>query len=128
MTSPISRRPPESTSIQAISSATRTGSGRLATGLPSDSSRAFFVCRARTAKGSGTVVTGTVFNGTVRTGDKLVISPAGREVRVRGIQIHGKAADQARAGERCALNLTGTDVESVRRGDWVMAAAIQRIG
>jgi selenocysteine-specific elongation factor len=47
-------------------------------------------------------------------------------VRVRSIQIHGKAAGQARAGERCALNLTGADVESVRRGDWVMAEAIHR--
>ncbi len=86
----------------------------------------YAIDRAFSIAGSGTVVTGTVFNGTVRTGDKLVISPAGRDVRVRGIQIHGTAADQARAGERCALNLTGTDVESVRRGDWVMAAAIHR--
>ncbi len=86
----------------------------------------YAIDRAFSVAGSGTVVTGTVFNGTVRPGDKLVISPAGSEVRVRGIQIHGKAADQAAAGERCALNLTGTDVESVRRGDWVMAAAIHR--
>ncbi len=84
----------------------------------------YAIDRAFSIAGSGTVVTGTVFNGTVSTGDKLVISPAGIEVRVRGIQIHGKAAERARAGERCALNLTGTDVESVRRGDWVMAAAI----
>jgi selenocysteine-specific elongation factor len=86
----------------------------------------YAIDRAFSIAGSGTVVTGTVFNGTVRTGDKLVISPAGREVRVRGIQIHGKAAEQARAGERCALNLTGADVDAVRRGDWVMAAAIHR--
>ncbi|MGE0557789.1 MAG: selenocysteine-specific translation elongation factor [Burkholderiales bacterium] len=86
----------------------------------------YAIDRAFSIAGSGTVVTGTVFNGSVRTGDKLVISPAGREVRVRGIQIHGKAADQARAGERCALNLTGADVESVRRGDWVMSPAIHR--
>lgn len=86
----------------------------------------YAIDRAFSIAGSGTVVTGTVFNGTVSTGDKLVISPAGTEVRVRGIQIHGKAAERARAGERCALNLTGTDVDSVRRGDWVMAAAIHR--
>ncbi len=84
----------------------------------------YAIDRAFSIAGSGTVVTGTVFNGTVNTGDKLVISPAGHEVRVRSIQIHGKAAGHARAGERCALNLTGTDVDSVRRGDWVMAAAI----
>jgi len=84
----------------------------------------YAIDRAFSIAGSGTVVTGTVFNGTVNTGDKLVISPAGHEVRVRSIQIHGKAAGHARAGERCALNLTGTDVDSVRRGDWVMAAAV----
>ena len=86
----------------------------------------YAIDRAFSIAGSGTVVTGTVFNGVVRTGDRLVISPAGREVRVRGIQIHGKSAEQAQAGERCALNLTGADVESVRRGDWVMAEAIHR--
>ena len=80
--------------------------------------------RAFTVAGSGTVVTGTVFNGKVATGDKLVISPAGNEVRVRGIQIQGKAAQQASAGQRCALNLTGTDLEAVSRGDWVLAPAI----
>jgi selenocysteine-specific elongation factor len=86
----------------------------------------YAIDRAFSVAGSGTVVTGTVFNGTVRPGDKLLISPAGSEVRVRGIQIHGKTAEQASAGERCALNLTGTNVESVRRGDWVMAAPIHR--
>jgi selenocysteine-specific elongation factor len=86
----------------------------------------YAIDRAFSIAGSGTVVTGTVFNGSVGSGDRLVISPAGREVRVRGIQIHGKSAERAQAGERCALNLTGADVESVRRGDWVMAGAIHR--
>jgi selenocysteine-specific elongation factor len=80
--------------------------------------------RAFTVAGSGTVVTGTVFNGKVAPGDKLVISPAGNEVRVRGIQIQGKAAQHAVAGQRCALNLTGTDLDAVSRGDWVLAPAI----
>ena len=80
--------------------------------------------RAFTVAGSGTVVTGTVFNGTVRSGDKLAISPAGTSVRVRGIQVRGAAAESARAGQRCALNLTGTDLESVKRGDWVLAEPI----
>ena len=82
--------------------------------------------QAFTVAGSGTVVTGTVFNGKVAPGDKLVISPAGNEVRVRGIQIQGKAAQQASAGQRCALNLTGTDLEAVSRGDWVLAPAIHQ--
>jgi len=80
--------------------------------------------RAFTIAGSGTVVTGTVFNGVVRPGLKLVVSPAGIPVRVRGIQIRGKAAEQAAAGQRCALNLTGADPESAGRGDWVLDEAI----
>ena len=84
----------------------------------------YAIDRAFTVAGSGTVVTGTVFNGRVAPGDKLVLSPAGNEVRVRGIQIQGKAAQQASAGQRCALNLTGTDLEAVSRGDWVLAPAI----
>jgi selenocysteine-specific elongation factor len=84
----------------------------------------YAIDRAFTIAGSGTVVTGTVFNGLVKPGDRLTISPAGLAVRVRGIQIQGKAAPEARAGERCALNLTGADLDSVRRGDWVLAPEI----
>jgi selenocysteine-specific elongation factor len=84
----------------------------------------YAIDRAFTIAGSGTVVTGTVFNGLVKAGDRLTISPAGLAVRVRGIQIQGKTAQEARAGERCALNLTGADLDSVRRGDWVLAPEI----
>ena len=84
----------------------------------------YAIDRTFTVAGSGTVVTGTVFDGAVKIGDRLVISPAGLEVRVRGIQIQGKPAERAAAGERCALNLTGADLASVRRGDWVLASHI----
>ena len=80
--------------------------------------------RAFTIAGSGTVVTGTVFNGAVAVGDRLLVSPKGTPVRVRGIQVRGLAADRARAGQRCALNLTGADLETVARGDWALDEAI----
>ena len=86
----------------------------------------YAIDRTFSISGSGTVVTGTVFNGTVKAGDKVTVSPAGLAVRVRGIQIHGKAAERAAAGERCALNLTGADLGAVRRGDWVLADALHR--
>ena len=86
----------------------------------------YAIDRTFSVAGSGTVVTGTVFNGAVKAGDKLVVSPSGIEVRVRGIQIQGKAAASACAGERCALNLTGADLATVHRGDWVVAADIHR--
>ncbi len=80
--------------------------------------------RAFTVAGSGTVVTGTVFNGSAAPGDRLVISPKGTPVRVRSIQMRGAAAERAQAGQRCALNLTGADLETVARGDWVLHEAI----
>ncbi len=84
----------------------------------------YAVDRAFTMAGSGTVVTGTVFNGAVAVGDKLVLSPGGIEVRVRALQKQGKSAQQAAAGERCALNLSGVELEQVGRGDWVVAPAV----
>ena len=84
----------------------------------------YAIDRVFTVVGSGTVVTGTVFNGSVAAGDKLMLTPSGIEVRVRGIQKDGKAAQRADAGERCALNLTGADVEQIGRGDWVVAPAL----
>lgn len=80
--------------------------------------------RAFVVAGSGTVVTGTVFNGKVGNGDKLMVSPAGLPVRVRGIQISGAATECAQAGQRCALNLAGTGLDSVHRGDWVLDEAL----
>lgn len=82
--------------------------------------------RAFTVAGSGTVVTGTVFNGVVRTGDKLMLSPAGLPVRVRALQIRGESASEAHAGQRCALNLSGAGLDSVRRGDWVLDEALHQ--
>jgi selenocysteine-specific elongation factor len=84
----------------------------------------FAIDRAFTIAGSGTVVTGTVFNGAVATGDRLVVSPKGTPVRVRGIQMRGLPAERAQAGQRCAVNLTGTDLETVARGDWLLHEAI----
>ena len=84
------------------------------------------VDRAFTVAGSGTVVTGTVFNGVVRAGDRLVLSPAGLPVRVRALQMRGENATEAHAGQRCALNLSGAGLESVRRGDWALDEALHQ--
>jgi selenocysteine-specific elongation factor len=84
----------------------------------------YAVDRAFTIAGSGTVVTGTVFDGTVKAGDRVLLSPAGIEVRVRGIQKDGRKADSACAGERCALNLAGIELAQVQRGDWVLDAQL----
>jgi selenocysteine-specific elongation factor len=80
------------------------------------------VDRSFTIRGAGTVVTGTLWAGSIGRGDHLVLLPAGREVRVRGVQVHDEAAERAEAGQRVAVNLVGVEVGEVGRGD-VLAAA-----
>ena len=73
--------------------------------------------RAFTIRGAGTVVTGTLWSGTLATGDNLVLLPAQRPVRVRSLQVHDQPAEQAHAGQRVALNLAGIALRDVARGD-----------
>jgi selenocysteine-specific elongation factor len=72
--------------------------------------------RVFTMKGFGTVVTGTLIAGSINKEDELELFPAGKRVRVRGVQVHGKAADQAVAGERTALNLANVEKKELERG------------
>jgi selenocysteine-specific elongation factor len=74
------------------------------------------VDRVFTMKGFGTVVTGTLISGTIRRDQELEVFPTGRTVRVRGVQVHGQAADAAVAGQRTALNLVGASTEDLSRG------------
>jgi selenocysteine-specific elongation factor len=72
--------------------------------------------RVFTMKGFGAVVTGTLVSGTIRKDDELEIFPEGNRARVRGIQVHGRAAEQAVAGQRTALNLAGVSTQELSRG------------
>jgi selenocysteine-specific elongation factor len=73
--------------------------------------------------GAGVVVTGTVHAGEIRVDDRLLLTPSGLEARVRSLHAQNRPAEVGRAGERCALNLTGPRLskEAIRRGDWVVA-------
>ncbi len=75
--------------------------------------------RVFTLKGVGTVVTGTLWSGTVATDDVIYIYPEGREVRVRSVQVHSKSVERAFSGQRTALNLSGVDKSDIKRGDTV---------
>jgi len=66
--------------------------------------------------GFGTVVTGTVLDGVLSVGDKVLLAPGDRIARVRGLQVHNQAVDQARAGRRAAVNLVGMETQELRRG------------
>lgn len=75
------------------------------------------VDRVFSVRGTGTVVTGTVWSGRVEREAVVRVLPAGTESRVRGVQVHGLAVDEAGAGQRAALALAGTDRDAIRRGD-----------
>ncbi len=72
--------------------------------------------RVFTVRGFGTVVTGTLITGTIRNEMSLEIVPGNYPVRVRGLEVHGHKVEQAKAGQRVAVNLSGLDKERMRRG------------
>jgi selenocysteine-specific elongation factor len=105
----------------------RSGLARLVRAVPAPDVAApvrLWVDRSFSIRGSGTVVTGTLAAGTLRTGDELTLLAGGADrgaVRVRGLQSLGTAASQVAAVARVAVNLRGLEKEDVARGD-VLAA------
>ncbi len=67
-------------------------------------------------KGFGSVVTGTSISGRTVTGEDLMLYPADRVAKIRGIQVHSSPVDVVEAGHRTAINLQGVDVSEVQRG------------
>ncbi len=80
-----------------------------------------FADRSFSLHGIGTVVTGTLWSGSIGTGDELELAPAGRRIRVRSVQVHERAVDRAPAGQRVAVSLPGVERGEVRRGDALVA-------
>lgn len=75
------------------------------------------VDRVFTIRGFGTVVTGTLFSGTIRVEDRIEIYPKGIEAKIRGLQVHNASVPEAVAGQRTAINLQGIDKVELERGD-----------
>jgi len=96
--------------------------GRLAAEVPerpADGPLLLPIDRAFSLKGFGTVVTGTLLSGQVAEGDAAALlpaSPGGEALRVRSVQVHGKATARALAGQRTAVNLPGIEPGAIRRG------------
>lgn len=72
--------------------------------------------------GHGTIVTGTLMQGVIRSGDTLALAPSGLPARIRSLQSFGRALTEAPPGSRVALNLAGVDVHDVARGETLVAA------
>jgi len=73
-------------------------------------------------KGIGTVVTGTLWRGSIASGDALVVQPAGARATVRSVQVHDRDAAAVHAGSRVGVNLRGIGHGEVVRGDWLVAS------
>lgn len=73
--------------------------------------------RVFTMTGFGTVITGTLLEGSVKVGDEIILYPKGLPVKIRGIQVHGEPVEEAYAGQRTAINLLNVKKEDIDRGD-----------
>ncbi len=98
---------------QAYAAPARAGRFRLA------------VDRAFVLHGVGVVATGSVHAGVARIGEIITVAPAGATARLRGLRIHDRDVSLVRAGDRCALHLSGVALDDVRRGVWITAGPNQ---
>ncbi len=113
--------------IVAVSSSSGAGLDELRTALDAELAKTaprpdvgrprLPVDRSFAMSGFGTVVTGTLVGGALQQGAELALLPAGRRVRIRGLQQHNRPVEEARPGSRTAVNLSGLDHSEVRRGD-----------
>ncbi len=98
----------------------RAALGRCAQGLaherPGGATR-LYIDRAFSLTGVGTVVTGTLWSGSVGAGDTLRVEPSGLKTRARSVQVHDVDVLRAEAGQRVAVNLPGVERTRLRRGD-----------
>jgi selenocysteine-specific elongation factor len=102
----------------------RSELARVAAEAPEKNPRGYFrlpIDRVFSVKGFGTVVTGTLVSGTVEKEQEVELFPAARRLRVRGVQVHGSAAERAVAGQRTALNLASIEPAELARGNMLAA-------
>ncbi len=87
-----------------------------------DSPARLNIDRVFSAKGFGTIVTGTLLEGKIEVDNELIVYPKNIKTKIRSIQVHGKNTNTAFAGQRTAINLSNVKVEEIERGD-VLAEA-----
>jgi selenocysteine-specific elongation factor len=113
---------------EVVAVSAKTGAGldelrdalaRAAADVPtrrSDAPARLYVDRAFTIAGAGTVVTGTLWSGSIAAGDELRVEPAGLRTRARSVQVHDLPVASAEAGQRVAVNLPGVSRSQLHRG------------
>jgi len=77
--------------------------------------------RVFTIQGFGTVITGTLWAGTLRDGDRVRIEPSGHESRIKSLEVHNERVPEAFAGQRVAVSLHAVPREEIERGEWLIA-------
>lgn len=115
------------TPIMRVSAVTGTGLEELkqilfyaaqqVTGKPLNRPFRLPIDRVFVQPGFGTVVTGTLVAGQIRVGETVEVLPQGSTARVRGLQTHNQSVEQAAAGQRIAVNLSGLDKVELERGN-----------
>jgi selenocysteine-specific elongation factor len=118
---------------EVVAVSAKTGAGleelrealaRVAADVPTrrrDAPARLYVDRAFTIAGAGTVVTGTLWSGSIAAGDELLVEPAGLRTRARSVQVHDLPVPSAEAGQRVAVNLPGVSRSQLRRGEALVA-------
>jgi selenocysteine-specific elongation factor len=95
---------------QAVAGADLSPRGKF-TRLPID--------RVFTMQGFGTVVTGTLWAGTLHEGERVRIEPGDLESRIKSLEVHNHRVPEAHAGQRVAVSLHALPREEIERGDWL---------
>ncbi|MBZ5624263.1 MAG: selenocysteine-specific translation elongation factor [Acidobacteriia bacterium] len=93
---------------------------RAAASVPEKNAAGHFrlpIDRVFSVRGFGTVATGTLISGSVQKEQEVEVYPAGRRLRVRGVEVHGSKAERAVAGQRTAVNLADIEPAELARGD-----------
>ena len=125
------------TGIERVRAAIAHVAGQVPDERSHDGPAVLHVDRSFTIHGAGTVVTGTLWSGSLGAGDRVTLLPSGQRARVRSAQVHDAAVDRAAAGQRVAVNLAGVRVDAIGRGDvvasedaglrpaWILDAALE---
>ncbi|MGI6216693.1 MAG: selenocysteine-specific translation elongation factor [Coriobacteriales bacterium] len=108
----------EKTGLEELRNAIAEKAGKLRSKQKSGPVR-MPIDRVFTIKGSGTVVTGTLWQGSVRPNDTLEVLPTLKTARIRNVQVHGQDVPAALGGNRTALNISNLSKEELAPGDFL---------